>query len=305
MFKFSLAQLQAFESICRLGTFHAAAAELSVTQPTISLRIRELEAAAGVRLFERSGRRMQPSADGAVMLEYVSQGLSLLAEMEQQVKRRDPLQGVLRLGMSDMMAMTCANPLLSQLESSHPGTRIELTVVNSWRLAHLLIEDQLDFALLAHPPGHASVSIEPLALADVAWIGSAQQALPVDLLKPRDLRKRMLLTVPAPSPLNDCIHNWCAAERHPMLRVSTCNSIAVIARLACSGNAMGVLPVCTVDEALRRGDAIRYRQHIPFEPLTICAAFRPVLNGRIAARLLRSARDAMAQSGLFTMLRNT
>ncbi len=70
MRKFSLAQLEAFLWICRLGTFHAAAERLNLTQPTVSLRIRELESALGARLFERRGNGMRLSAEGTILLRY-------------------------------------------------------------------------------------------------------------------------------------------------------------------------------------------------------------------------------------------
>ena len=70
MRRFSLAQLDAFLWICRLGTFHAAAERLNLTQPTSSLRIREREAAVGSKLFERRGSGMQVSAKGSILLRY-------------------------------------------------------------------------------------------------------------------------------------------------------------------------------------------------------------------------------------------
>ena len=98
MAKPTLAQLEAFSAICRLGTFQAAAEHLNVTQPSISLRIRDLERIVGKALFERRGRSLKLSPDGLVMRQYVDQGLSLFSEMEERLRSGDPLQGSLRIG---------------------------------------------------------------------------------------------------------------------------------------------------------------------------------------------------------------
>jgi DNA-binding transcriptional LysR family regulator len=73
MTRSSLAQLEAFYWVARLGGFRAAAEQLHRTQPTISLRIQELESALGVALFDRSGSRIQLTGAGREMMPYVEQ----------------------------------------------------------------------------------------------------------------------------------------------------------------------------------------------------------------------------------------
>jgi DNA-binding transcriptional LysR family regulator len=58
----TLNQIEAFHWIARLGTFRAAGAQLNLTQPTISLRIRGLEDALGCKLFQRVGQRARRTA---------------------------------------------------------------------------------------------------------------------------------------------------------------------------------------------------------------------------------------------------
>src|SRR6476661_6868112 len=120
MRRFSLAQLEAFRWICRLGTFHAAAQRLNVSQPSVSQRIRELESALDAKLFERRGNSMRLTAEGEILLRYSEQGLSLFDEMEERLRTGDPLQGTLRLGASDTVAMTCLPEMIGALEARYP-----------------------------------------------------------------------------------------------------------------------------------------------------------------------------------------
>ncbi|MGP1615138.1 MAG: LysR family transcriptional regulator, partial [Pollutimonas bauzanensis] len=73
MRKYSLAQVEALLAISRLGTFQAAARHINVTQPTISLRIKELEEALGSKFFEREGRKAKLSGDGVIAAQYAEQ----------------------------------------------------------------------------------------------------------------------------------------------------------------------------------------------------------------------------------------
>ena len=68
MKRYTFAQLEAFVAICRLGTFRAAAEQIHITQPSISLRIAELEAAIGKALFVKRGRNAVLTQDGMTLL---------------------------------------------------------------------------------------------------------------------------------------------------------------------------------------------------------------------------------------------
>ena len=72
----TLGQLRAFERIVRLGSFHAAALELKLSQPSVSQRIRELEAALNTPLFVRRGPRVSLTAEGHALIEYADRMLA-------------------------------------------------------------------------------------------------------------------------------------------------------------------------------------------------------------------------------------
>ena len=66
----TLAQLRTFDCIVRLGSFHAAARELGLTQPSVSQRIRELETTLGTALFIRRGPRVSLTAEGHALIDH-------------------------------------------------------------------------------------------------------------------------------------------------------------------------------------------------------------------------------------------
>jgi DNA-binding transcriptional LysR family regulator len=299
MRKFSLAQLEAFLWICRLGTFHAAAERLNLTQPTVSLRIRELESALGARLFERRGNGMRLSAEGTILLRYAERGLDLFDEMEDRLRTGDVLQGSLRLGVSDTFAMTCLPELVGTLETEYPRLRIELTVTNSTVLSDLLMRKKLDLAFLTEPRQHRSLAVESLGSTDVAWVSSAAKPIGPAILRPRDVVGIPILSVTPPSPLNELLVDWCTSDGSPPPSFSTCNNIAVIARLVLAGVAASVLPVCVVQRELESGELIRYQQNPPLAPRVMCAAYPMTSRGPGMDAVLGIARAAFSHTGLF------
>ncbi len=305
MIKFSIAQLEAFDCICRLGTFRAAAQALHVTQPTITLRIRELESTLGVRLFVRHGRTAKVSEEGAIIAKYAVQVLLMLNQMQDQLQTNDPLEGALRIGTSDMIAITCLPQIIQMIELAYPRLTIELMVTHSMALTTLINANKLDFAILANPDVQTHINVQQLAFADLAWLGASKKRLPVNttnFLHPKDLADINVLTVPAPSALNTIIHGWCGSDRAPMPIVNTCNSIAIIAQLVVTGVAMSVLPICVLQNEIDAGTVIRYKQADEFIPLKMCIAYRKAIRSQSIEGVLKIVRDVMARSGKFKMI---
>src|SRR5262249_26214632 len=136
--KATLNQIEAFHWIARLGSFHGAAAQLSLTQPTISLRIRGLEDALGCKLFERVGRQVRVTAEGAALLPTAERMVALSSRLAAGNGLTSSLFGRLRLGAPDSFGLTCMAGLLSALKREHPELAVALTIDNSAILSRKL-----------------------------------------------------------------------------------------------------------------------------------------------------------------------
>src|SRR5436305_135367 len=119
----TLAQLRTFERIVRLGSFRVAANQLGLTQPSVSQRIKELEAALRSELFVRRGPRLSLTAEGHALLDYADRILETAGEIVNRFRSRDPLTGLLRLGLSESFALICLTDLLRRLEQRYPDLK--------------------------------------------------------------------------------------------------------------------------------------------------------------------------------------
>src|SRR5690348_6267590 len=203
--KASFLQLETFYWVARLGSFHAAARHLRLTQPTISARIRELEAGLGVSLFDRVHQRAETTAAGRDILARTRQILRLANDLERTLHQGDPMRGLLRLGAVESVALMALPELLSRLKGSFPQLRIELTVDVGTLLSRKLNARQLDLAIVTDPEPDDRVVAKKIGSIQLGWIASPGLLLPKRELAPADLAPLQIITNPEPSTLHTII----------------------------------------------------------------------------------------------------
>lgn len=130
--------------------FGRAAQACHVSQPTLSSQIRKLEEALGVRLLERTNKRVELTPVGSKILEHAQQALAQAREMEAVAQAaRDPLVGPLKLGIIPTLAPYLMPIILRPLSTACPQMRIELWEDQTRMLVEGLRSHRLDAALLA------------------------------------------------------------------------------------------------------------------------------------------------------------
>lgn len=291
----SLEQLEAFYWIAQIGSFQGAAAKLHITQPTVSLRIRSLERALGRKLFERNGHAVRVSVAGAPLVQQAEQMLALAQRITGRSDADEPISLRLRLGAPDSFAMICLPALLRRLERQHPALKVDVTVENSIVLDRQLHKRMLDLAFLADPTPGARVRTEFLGHQDLAWVASPRLALPRRRLQPADLAPFQVFTNPEPSKLISLVRNWFSRAGVEPSRISTCNSLSIVARLTSSGSGISLLPLSVVGAELRAGTLRRLATRPEIEPQTIYAAYQADAEGPALAAILAMAREVVAQ----------
>jgi DNA-binding transcriptional LysR family regulator len=295
----TLSQLRAFERIVRLGSFHAAARELKLSQPSVSLRIRELEGVLQTPLFVRRGPRVTLTAEGHALVEYADRVLDATGEMIERFRTRDPLKGMLRLGMNETFALVCLPELLRRLEQTYPQIRTSVFVGDTGQASRKLDAQELDIAIVSEPSVAKHVKQEPLGKNEFGWFTSAVADLPRRVLSPSDLRSYHLIVPPPPARLHTTISQWFADAGTRPARVSMCNSISATIETVLHGTSIGILPVRVMQDHLDRKTVKRLRvlPKVPAHRVSICyqiSEFGPALK-----LLVDLTRELTAQQKVF------
>jgi aminoethylphosphonate catabolism LysR family transcriptional regulator len=142
------------------ASFTRAAEVLHVTQPTLSAQVKSLEESYGVLLFDRGGRRTEPTELGRQLLAVTRRYFGLEAEAEQLLAATRGLRGGhLRVG-ADAPQHVMAE--LSAFQRRYPGVRLSLSIGNSDEVLHQLLDHRSDVAIIADLAEDPRLFMRPL-----------------------------------------------------------------------------------------------------------------------------------------------
>jgi DNA-binding transcriptional LysR family regulator len=137
-----------FRTVCENGYHSTKAAEvLHMTQPAVSLAIKELENYYGVRLFDRIGRRLRITDVGQHFLQYAIHISDLFSDMEMDLRDWDS-KGILRIGASITIGSQFLPGYVKAFSEICPDIDVRVTVEQSERLEQKILANELDFALI-------------------------------------------------------------------------------------------------------------------------------------------------------------
>lgn len=173
----TLRQLQIFESAARHLHFGRAATEVHLTQPAVSLQIRQLETQVGLPLFEHVGRRLQLTVAGQEVARYARAVQQLLREADESLSALKGIGGgELHIAVVST-AKYFAPKLLAEFRRRNPRVRVRLTVSNREAVVRDLAENNIDLALMGQPPRGVDTTAAAFASHPLAIIAPPDHPL--------------------------------------------------------------------------------------------------------------------------------
>lgn len=156
----TLHQLKVFEAAARHGSFTRAAEELFLTQPTVSMQIKQLTKSVGLPLFEQVGKRLFLTEAGRELFATCRQIFETISQFEMTVADLKGLkQGQLRLAVITT-AKYIIPRLLGPFCQLYPGIDISLQVTNHERIVERMIGNMDDLYIMSQVPDHVDVNFE-------------------------------------------------------------------------------------------------------------------------------------------------
>jgi len=162
MNKITLRQLQILDAVARCGSFSAASAELHLTQPAVSMQIKQLEGLLGLPLFEHMGKQIHLTEAGEDTLRTGRSITHELENLQQMLDNRRGLKGGTLTVSAASTASVFAARMMALFRDLHPDVRISLNVVNRETLLRHLTDNSIDLALMGRPPEGYDLSAQPI-----------------------------------------------------------------------------------------------------------------------------------------------
>src|SRR5919204_6521906 len=179
----------------RQGSLSGAAGAIGIGQPSASQHLRLLEAAAGQRLVERSGRGSRLTEAGRLLAARAAQALSTLGAAEEELGALAGLQtGTIHLGASTAPGVYLLPDTLGCFRRGYPGVRVDVEIAASDEILRRLVRGRVQLALVGAKRADDRIELEPFLEDEI--VGVAQPGLTRlerGVLRPAQLVEFMLL----------------------------------------------------------------------------------------------------------------
>jgi len=144
----NLRQFQAFVAIARFGSFTRAAKYLHLSQPALTVQIRQLEEAMGVRLFDRSTRMVRLTPTGRELTPTLERVLhEIKAVMVNTKELASHVKGTVTIGALPSISSKLIPSTIAEFQKQYPGIVVRLRDVLAYRNVRLVKEEEVDFGI--------------------------------------------------------------------------------------------------------------------------------------------------------------
>jgi LysR family hydrogen peroxide-inducible transcriptional activator len=249
----TLRQLRYLDALARCGHFGKAADACAVSQPALSMQIRELEEFLGVELVERRQGAVALTGAGAEVVSRARAILSATQDLVDLARHSGAvLSGTLRLGVIPTLAPYLLPRLLPQLRRGYPELRLDLRETQTKPLLAELADGALDAVMLALPLDEAEFETIPLFADRFLLAVPADDPLPeTSRASARDVAARTLLLLEEGHCLRDQALSFCAAPRSEAAAGLGATSLATLIQMVASGHGVTLIPEIATDVEIR------------------------------------------------------
>ncbi|NIE73385.1 LysR family transcriptional regulator [Pantoea sp. Ap-967] len=258
-------QMEALYWIAECGSFEAAALRLNMSQSAISKRIQELEDTFETPLFDRSRRSARLTEKGVELLEHVRELLARRDQLLERVGARDVQLRRLRLGVTELTALTWLPAFVEAIRQAYPRLQIEPSVELSSELYRKLEGDELDLIVVPDVFQDARFVCTPLQSVENAWMCGPELSHFDGEVALADLAQYTVMTQGSSSGTGLVYERWLAEQGVHLPRMITSQNLLVQVGLTISGIGISYLPRQCLSQLVERGalQVIRTRPRLP------------------------------------------
>jgi LysR family hydrogen peroxide-inducible transcriptional activator len=271
----TLRQLRYLASLARHRHFGRAADDCAVTQPALSMQIRQLEREIGAELVERRPGEIALTETGLEVAQRAERILAATHDLVDFARHRDVLSGELRLGIIPTLAPYVLPRVLPRLQSGYPHLRLEVRETLTKVLISELVAGSLDVVLSALPVEGADVEtlqlfIDPFLLAVPADDPMPQQGR----VAMADVDRRRLILLEEGHCLRDQALAFCATASGDAAAGLGATSLATVMQMVANNYGVTLLPQVAAGDNVRDSRVKLLRFAEPQPARTIGLAWR-------------------------------
>jgi len=252
--------VRTLQEIARHGSFSRAAESLRLSQPALSLHMRQLESRCGTALLERVGKRAFPTPAGSLLLQHAARAFAELEAAQEALRQlRGVVAGRLRLGTGATASIHLLPPLLRRMRARYPELELVVVTGNSPEIAAAVASNELDVGLVTLPVTGRQLMVTPLLLDPLVAVGPPTQEWPArGGLTAAELARHPLIVYERGGTIRRVIDGWFRRGGARPRVVMELGNEEAIKKLVGAGLGVSVSPAMAVRDEVRSG-ALRMR----------------------------------------------
>lgn len=305
----TLRQLTYFKALSEQRNFGRAAETVNISQPALSVQIRDMEAALGAKLVERRARDVVLTPFGRRILDHAERVLGEMQALGEAARWQGGLAGRLSLGIIPTIAPYILPGVLEALRSRDISLDVQVREARTEQLVAEVQSGQLDAAIMALPVPAEGLQARALFKDRFLLAGSAARldalGQGVEALRPMSLTHSPLLLLEDGHCLTDQALEVCGRGRgHAQIDMGA-SSLGTLSRLVAAGFGLTLMPELAAATESRAAPGMQLRRFAPPEPYREVALVRRAstedaswfgeladLLGTVGGGLITQARDA-------------
>ena len=241
-------QLEAVYWVVRMGGFSQAAQTLHTTQSAVSKRVQELEALFRTPMFDRTQRSARLTDKGEELFRAAERLLGEREALEQEMLGGGPARRRIRIGVTEITAMTWLARFVDRIHECHPRVMIDPEVDTGARLRDKLLANEIDLMIAANTFRDERFKVTPVGKLHLQWmcrpglVAHGEKAIKVQLLQ-----NYRLLTQGPQSGTGVLYQDWFKAHGLTSTESVVSNSLVALIGLTVSGFGISYLPPAAVE----------------------------------------------------------
>lgn len=239
----NLIQLKYFQTVSNFQSMTKAAEFLNITQPSLSLAIKELEREFGVTLFSRHRHGMVLTDEGRELLGLADGLLAHAEEVQRHMADLGDKRKVLRLGVPPMIGSLLLTGIYDEFARGNPDIQLEISEAGRQELMNMLSENRLDLVFLPHnTPFDNSFKTQKVAPFEiVCCVKKGTADLKLKTVEPKDLKGKPLVLFKDNFFQTNEIKKWFArAGVEPQILLQT-DQLSTLQKIISGGVAVGFM----------------------------------------------------------------
>lgn len=239
----NLDQLRSFVLVIETGSFSAAADRLGISQPAVSLQVRQLERRLSVRLIERVGKRAKATPAGMELLRHAQHiGSAVENAVDALADHASGVTGRVRLGTGATACLHFLPAVLRTLREQFPALSVVVSTGNTEDQARKVEENSLDLALVTLPAAGRALAAMPVLEDEFLAIGRADVAPLKARVAPADLGALPLVLFEPAANTRKLVDRWFAADGLQPQPVMELGSVEAMKEMVAAGLGYAIVP---------------------------------------------------------------